>query len=99
MLTLRAGSFAQTGNTVLLRVGNRMPADSGAFSLSVYDVTITKVMTADLISGSFLYSGFDVKIRGWLEPFQSAEVYTVQQISDETWTEQSVISETWTEAA
>jgi hypothetical protein len=76
-----------------------MPADSGAFSLSLLDVTITKVMTVDFASGSFLYSGFDVKIRGWLEPFQSVEVYTVQQISDGTWTEQAVSSETWTEAA
>ena len=53
----------------------------------MFDVTITKAITADLISGSFLHSGFDVKIRGWLEPFQAAEVYTVQTVASETWTE------------
>jgi hypothetical protein len=64
-----------------------MQADSGAFSLAVFDVTITKAMTVDLTSGSFLYSGLDVKIRGWLEPFQATEVYTVQTVASETWTE------------
>jgi hypothetical protein len=90
---LASGSFAQTGNTVLLRIGNRMPADSGAFSLSVFNVTITKVMTVSVSSLALTYTGNDIKIQGWLSFADPSETWTETSGSSDTWSEQVVQSE------
>jgi len=92
-----SGSFSQTGNTVLLSIGNKLTADSGAFSLSVFDVTITKVMTVSVSSLALTYTGYDIKIQGWLSFADPSETWTETFGPSDTWSETLGPSDTWSE--